>query len=563
MEWLEPVGINLKKLRPAASEDWKASTSLDEERMSMNALLPLHEDTDALVAFYINHLEYLHRVVHIPTFRKEYATFWAAKQSRSSEITALVLAILAISACASNSSGDHTSIECKFRTIPVPWILACEQWLSRQSLKHRRLAHYQVSCLVYLAKRMNMINKKRYWIETGSNLIQSAIIDGLPCDAHSVTDGPFTREMKRRIWHTVRELDLQNAYEYGLPTLLHNIESIVEAPANIDDEEFDDTSADIPPSKPNGHYARTSYQSLSARSWKLRLEISRHLHSPAFSQPLSYDEVLHYTHEVTQTLHDLPAWNTEEPLPCLAHAFLKFQLMECILALHRPYLHRENSKFWLSQNISHQMSQEVLLLNRRLDEQGAHSLAQLREDLLLASLTLTRITMLQSPGRSPPSATLICLLWLHDAVLRLTCSSTASTSIVMINSTVSIQLLEQCLPLTGKRYLRCYNSEPWCFLTMYATAMLLKVHLGKEQRRTAKYSCAQMFLELHRKHVQNQQMSVPSQWQHHQQQPPAQDLYLGSEDVSSRFYGYGSEQAYNPANRPRSLANSCPYLVQS
>lgn len=519
-EWLKPAGVTLKKFKLGGIDDRRAGATLQGENSLLDVLLPPKEDTDVLVAFYLNHVEQLHRLIHVPTFRRDYATFWVPGQPRSMAKVALVLSMLAISTCAIGSIANASLVGEKYRTMPAPWISACERWLRRLSPKHRKLAHYQISCLIYLAKRMNMIHKKRFWTET-SDLVQIAIMDGLHRDPSPTTDGPYTIEMKRRIWHVIRELDLQNAYEYGLPTLLHNIDSNVVAPTNIEDDEFDETSTSIPVSKPAKHYTCTSYQSLSARSWKLRLEISGRLFSPAFSKPLDYDDVLRYTHEVTQAMHDLPTWDSgqatsNQQSPLLPHAFLQFQLRECILALHRPYLRRDDSKFWLSENICYHMSRDILQTNGRLADMGVQNLAQLREDLLLASLNLTHITMLQPPGTS-----LISHMFLPHSMGRsppsLTTSVVDSTSVTMSDSLSIIELLEQCLPIMEHRYLRSCHSEPFGFLTMCAASLLLKVHLGKEYRHSAKYICAQKFLDLHDKHV----------GRHQTQHPIPQDIALG------------------------------------
>jgi hypothetical protein len=70
------------------------------------------------------------------------------------------------------------------------------------------------------------------------------------------------REMRKRIWFTIRELDLQNSFEYGLPTFLNGIESSFEAPANLVDEVFDALEAPkvLPISKPVSLFTCTSYQ---------------------------------------------------------------------------------------------------------------------------------------------------------------------------------------------------------------------------------------------------------------------------------------------------------------
>ncbi|KAI0146001.1 hypothetical protein F4776DRAFT_608912 [Hypoxylon sp. NC0597] len=402
IEWLKPWGVYISKNKSAKSSGNK--DSFPQTYANLESLLPPKDETDALVSFYLDGVGQIHRIVHIPSFKREYAEFWIPQRARHPAMTTLVLAMISISPCVTADSADTTSIAIKYRAKSEHWISACEGWLKEQSLKQRKLVYYQISCLVYIAKRVNMIGKKRWWKET-SSLIQDAIIDGLHCDPSSATNTPFMVEMKRRIWAVLRELDLQNAFECGLPTLLHNIDSDVAPPANIDDDDFNKTSKEIPVSKPTSNYTFASYQVQSSRSWSLRLEISQRLFSSRLSKSLCYDDVLRYTHEITQAIDTIPSWDTEDvtgqnrhKLPTLAHAYLLFQLKTCIQALHRPYLHRNDGKYWLSETVCYHTSRDILLLNSKLAGLGLQSLTVLREDLLLASLNLVRITMLQPKG---------------------------------------------------------------------------------------------------------------------------------------------------------------------
>ncbi|TVY26986.1 Transcription factor [Lachnellula hyalina] len=486
-EYLKPLGIHLKKEKPVRNE-YKTNSHIQNKSI-LEGLLPCKDDADFLVSFYFNHFEQLHRVIHVPTFKRKYANFWLPNRPRYPAMTALVLSMLSISACESVSLSEKPTLS-TYGNMPAQWISACDEWLRQQSSKNRKLVHYQISCLTYLAKRMNMIRKKSWWKETGS-LVQNAIIDGLHRDPSTTLDTPYMREMKRRIWAVLRELDLQNAFEFGLPTLLHNVDSNVSAPSNIDDE-FDEASNELPLSKPSNHYTSASYQFHSARSLKLRLEISRRLFSPGLSLALTYEHVLQYTYALTQEIHSLPPWDSGEEvedtnsprLRILTYAFLQFQLQQCILAIHRPYLQRDDTKYWLSENVSYQISRDILLMNSKLAGLGIQKLTFLREDLLLASLSITRLTLLQPKD---------------------------SSSIIMASSTSTIDLLEQCLPLMEERYLHCFYGEPWCFLTMCAATMLAKIHVGRETWQTAKASCAQRFLDLHYRCIGRQQTALLSQ----------------------------------------------------
>lgn len=367
----------------------------------MEALLPSKEETEELITFYISNVEQVHRIVHIPTFRREYANYWAPRPPRQPAMTALMLAMMSIAYGAMPASASATS-HSGYPTIIIQWIGACEGWLRQQSSRHRKLIHHQIACLIYLAKRINIVRKKLYWKETGS-LIQDAISDGLHVGPSPSITSPYIREMKRRIWATLRELDIQNCVEFGLPTLLHSIEPTISAPSNIDDEVFDETTQQLPNSVDVGRYTDTSYQYYSSLTWNVRLNVSRRLYSPGCSKVLTYDEVLQYTHQLTQALHSVPEWNDIQEQGSsqnihLVSAFLKLQLIELILAMHRPYLQRQGEKFWLSENICYQMARDVILLSTSLASSDYQRLIFLREDLLVGALCLARISLLQPKG---------------------------------------------------------------------------------------------------------------------------------------------------------------------
>lgn len=376
--------------------------ALNPQNKPLEDLLPSKEHTDALISFYLDHVEKLHRVVHVPSFKKEYSSFWIPHQPRHPVMTALILAMISISTPLSTDASASN-----YRGMPPKWIAACDSWLAQHPTKGRKLVYYQVACLTYLAKRINMIRKKRFWIETVS-LVQNAILDGVHLDEPSSPScSPCVNETKRRIWAVVRELDLQNSFEYELPTLLHNLECKIPAPANIDDEELENST---PKCKTSDYMTDTSYQTLSSQSWELRLEISKRLFSTGTTKALPYDEVLQYTHRLTQALDSLLLWCKRSSIDSrgdaeslLISAFLQFQLKECILAIHRPYLQGDDGHSSLSVMICYHAARDVLLMNQELSKHAMQGLLFFREDLLAAAMTLTRLTLNQSRGDPPPS----------------------------------------------------------------------------------------------------------------------------------------------------------------
>ncbi|KAK1776306.1 hypothetical protein QBC45DRAFT_219197 [Copromyces sp. CBS 386.78] len=478
-EFFRPFTIpNTKDRRQRAEEREIKFHQADE---SLESLLPSKEKTDALVSIYLDQFEQIHRIVHIPTFRRDYDKFWDPAQTRSASFTALILAILGVSSClGSHFPQEFDKLISRSHADALKWIDAVDEWQQKQSQKHRRLIHYQISCLMYLAKRVNTVKKKRFWKGAGA-MSMDAISVGLHLEpSHNVS--PFNQELRRRIWATIQSFDLQASFDQGLPSILSALHFNVEPPRNIDDDEFDENSKELPPSKPPTEYTFSSYQHLSRQSLDLRLELIRVLNGP--SEKLDYDQIIRYTNEINQEIDSLPSWDVTEAdaptgvlkKPLLAYTLLHIQLRQFIIKLHHPYLklRKDNSKYQYSEIIYYNAARDMVLLNDKLAQQGIRTLNYLREDCLTLAINLCSVTMLQPRG---------------------------STNMIMINSQHTLQLLEKCLAIKEDRILRCGNNEPWGYSIMCAAVGLLEAHLGVKTTEQAKATSAERFIKLHCKLV--------------------------------------------------------------
>ena len=485
-------------LRPVMSRDRKDRKRRREERdhlfaqpdPELEAMLPSRETADALVSVYLDQFEQVHRIVHIPTFKREYAQFWEpGGGQRYAAFTALVLAMMAVASCV------HTHPNMKFigmmssaRHWAEKWIWAIDSWQSKQSQKHRRLIHYQVACLLYLGKRVNTIKKKRFWTGSGA-LIQDGISVGLhrePSHMGGKID-VYNQEMRRRIWATVQEFDMQASFDHGLPTLLSQLHYDTNPPRNLDDEDFDDTTTVLPPSKPAKEYTFCSFQHLARQSLPLRLELSRLLTGP--TSEIDYEQVIRYTNDLTHEIDLLPSWDMNvddndesKKNPLTAYTLLHVQLRQYIIPLHQPYLklRKQNSKYQYSEIIYYNAARDIVLLHDKLYEQGIRALNFLREDALTTAINLCSVTMLQPRG---------------------------STNMIMINSHHTLKLIEKCIAMKEDRLLRCGNNEPWGYWIMCAALGLLEAHLGAKITEEAKSSSAERFVRLHQQLIHNQEQA--------------------------------------------------------
>ncbi|RFU73180.1 c6 zinc finger domain-containing [Trichoderma arundinaceum] len=490
-EWLRPVILHDRKDRKRRQEE--RETIFEQSDPELEALLPLKEEADALISVYLDQFEQIHRIVHVPTFRKEYAEFWKpGTKQRYAAFTALILSMMAVASCV------HTHESLKFigmmsnaRHWAERWIGACDAWASNQSQKHRRLIHYQVACLLYLGKRVNTIKKKRFWTSSGM-LIRDGIAVGLHREP-SHMGGKITvynQEMRRRIWATVQEFDMQASFDHGLPTLVSQLHFDTNPPRNLDDEDFDENTTALPPSKPAKEYTFSSFQNLARQSLSLRLELSRLLTGPL--SEIDYDQVIRYTNDLTHEIDALPSWDMNPENSCvtkknplIAYTLLHVQLRQYIIPLHQPYLklRKQNSKYQYSEIIYYNAARDIVLLHDKLYEQGVRALNFLREDALTTAINLCSVTMLQPRG---------------------------STNMIMINSHHTVKLIEKCIAMKEDRLLRCGNNEPWGYSIMCAALGLLEAHLGTKTTEVAKSTSAERFVNLHYKLLANQEPPVSS-----------------------------------------------------
>ncbi|KAK4140803.1 uncharacterized protein C8A04DRAFT_31674 [Dichotomopilus funicola] len=493
-EWLRPLHIHRTKDRRKGAED--RERRFREPDLSLESLLPPKEETDHLVKIYLDQFEQVHRIVHIPSFRRDYAKFWLPSETRNAAFTALVLAIMGISSClAAQLPHKFEKMVSHSHANALRWVEAVDEWQEQQSQKHRRLIHYQIACLIYLAKRVNTMKKKRFWRNAGS-MTQDAVSVGLHREPSHMCDkiSPFNQEMRRRIWATIQSYDLQASFDHGLPSILCSLHYDVNPPRNIDDDEFDEDVKELPPSRPSTEYTFSSYQHISRHSLPLRLELSRVLTGPP--EDLDYDRVIRYTNEINQEIDSLPSWDVGDSSassqdtvlkkPLLAYTLLHIQLRQYIIPLHQPFLRlrKANSKYQYSEIIYYNAARDMVLLNDRLAQQGIRTLNFLREDSLTLAINLSSVTMLQPRG---------------------------STNMIMINSQHTLQLLERCLAMKEDRILRCGNNEPWGYSIMCAAFGLLEAHLGTKTPEAAKAASAERFVHLHWKLLAGQDPPMGSQ----------------------------------------------------
>lgn len=379
------------KIKGPGQED-----SLPTNDKALISLLPQKKTADQLVQIYVDNLESTHRVLHLPSFWEEYSNFWDAPQEGRPAFAALLMLILASTYCVKERSSSMFRGDSSVgRETAIMWIRTCDSWLQSQSQKHSNMTIFQIHCLSFIAKQMNSIKRKRTWTSAG-NLMRLALSNGLHRDANLVNlrhatptvtrVSAFDQEMRRRIWATVSELELQAAFDRGMPAMLRDLIEDCGTPSNLDDEDLDPSTEHLPGPRPVSQYTRSSFQHLSRSSWPLRLDLVSVINGP--NPQMAYEDVLLYDKKIMQYLDEIPLWGDQASL--VSRVLLQLQLQILLLFLHRPYAREEarSSRYDYSAIMHLRSAMNILDLHHQLTSTGNNFLCLFRNDIFGAALSI-------------------------------------------------------------------------------------------------------------------------------------------------------------------------------
>ncbi|KAF5717667.1 hypothetical protein FMUND_5613 [Fusarium mundagurra] len=293
--------FNDKQLRHHILQDDTLENSLRE-------LVPIKSIMDVLVQTYIDRYETTHRVLHIPTFITKYNSHWA---DQSSMPVCFLVQMLLVAATAA-SCHPELCIDVFGHKTPhdyaISWVEASEAWLIHPMNQPARSWDVLAShCLLLISKRANFIKEGSFWTSAGT-LVRCAMAAGYHREVVSAARMlPFTREMRRRLWVTIVELDLQASLERGMPPSVRIGDFNIKPPLNIDDEKLEEPMKDPIAGMPVTTVTNTSFQVLLCRSLFVRLRICALINGSC--EEVDFEKILELEEQLRQALRDIPAWD--------------------------------------------------------------------------------------------------------------------------------------------------------------------------------------------------------------------------------------------------------------
>lgn len=352
-------------------------------------MVPPREMADKLIKRYLDTFETTYRVLHIPSFLRDYEAFWQdPPTARAETIIQLLAAVSTVYCIVPGGPPGFVGRSSARREVASRWISTCDMWLAERSKKHITLGDLQIHILLYISREMNCIKIKRTWTNIGQ-LLRLAMAAGMHREPSLLCKkiNHFDCEMRRRLWFTIVELDLQATTARGMTPSIDSMGWDCLPPRNIHDAEFDESSDSIPPSRPNTEFTRTSFLSYINGHLALRCEILGRVNSIRLG--VDFETVMQYDNKLRKLIDELPSWEGE-PESDFADKERVLMLYEFILILHVPFVAQttNKSKYFYSTASKRDACIKTLQIYSSLsDEDRLHS-SNWREDYSRAVLAL-------------------------------------------------------------------------------------------------------------------------------------------------------------------------------
>lgn len=260
--------------------------------------VPPRETSDMLIQGHIRTFESVFRIIHIPSFMKEYAEFWANPKAARDLYVIKLLLVMAIGTCFYEETPNSDPSLASLRAAATQWIHTVEAWISTPYRKPKAtLANLEIRCLLLVARQVTSIDGDSVWVLAGS-LLRTAMQMGLHRDPSQLFQmSTLHAEHRRRLWATVVELLLQSSMDSGGPLLLSTDDFDCEPPSNVDDSQIDEQSSAPVVPKPDTTFTESSIQIALAKTFPVRIAIAKLMND--FRSSDSYSETLRLAGDLT------------------------------------------------------------------------------------------------------------------------------------------------------------------------------------------------------------------------------------------------------------------------
>ncbi|KAI5923020.1 hypothetical protein F4810DRAFT_701453 [Camillea tinctor] len=322
---------------------------LQEPMPNLAETLPARSICDEAIDGYLRTFEPIFRILHVPSFRREYEEYWLYPEASKASFLMKLIMVLAIGAIFLPDKSTSDQI----RGVSREWAYAVQWWLIGPTERDAmNLDGVQVFCLLLLARQATSLGGTSSIMTEA--LLKLCFTIGLHLDPKIFSSlSVFESEMRRRLWATSLELLTITSMNSSLPLSVNADDVDLPAPSDIaDDDLADNEPTTSTTASPKQGTFNCSVQNLLLKSLPLRIRLIRQLNNA--KREYSYEAVLASGRTLTSHCRSIsaffqPACRTSD----FQRIFLDTYLRRIILFLHRPFaaLARQSPQFQLARRI--------------------------------------------------------------------------------------------------------------------------------------------------------------------------------------------------------------------
>lgn len=344
-------------------------------------LLPPRPTCDTLLDAYVNTFQSVLPILHIPSFSRDYESFWSGSTARwvdaDEPFTCKLLLAMAVGSCMwlrPNTANDPDRLHwISLQEQTNSWITHGKQWLARRMVAGSRpdLDMAQIICLLTLTRHTQQYASaspcvSSFWGD--HDLTRIAIQMGLHREPRLCIPNISAQEaeMRRRLWVIMLELSIQQCFDEGLPAPVSPESYDSEPPSSIPEE-------DIPYAFDSAEHSNVSSASVVllqlVQTQRLRLRILQLINAPGSSK--TYNDC----YQLASELHAACSANlgtmcsmSDSPPTEFQMKLLESFTRPFILSLHGPFADQAtcNPIYYYSRRMRMEASAQLLAFSSPL-----------------------------------------------------------------------------------------------------------------------------------------------------------------------------------------------------
>ncbi|KAI9677916.1 MAG: hypothetical protein M1829_002413 [Trizodia sp. TS-e1964] len=271
----------------------------------IKSALPSKPAVDNLVARYFNSYDPSIHIIHGPTFQKDYAAFWTDQTGDCPVWLGLLFSIMCL-AMHSYSQCDDEPAEYRgrvnelcnaYRTRTVHCLMLADITKPVPRMLETLIMHLNAE---YLRSSDNEVG---VWVMIGiiARLAMRMGYHRDPAPYPLIT--PFQGEMRRRVWTFIRQADLVFSFNVGLPSVIRSGDCDTKLPRNIYDNEFDESTSELPLPRPNDEPTPVSFMVNKAR---LAFVFGKIIEQSNSLREGSYEQIMKLDTELREAQAEIP-----------------------------------------------------------------------------------------------------------------------------------------------------------------------------------------------------------------------------------------------------------------